>query len=77
MWKARFSLPAFTEKSRDWGKRDSWLSACRVVVPNERGFQWAEEKDAELVAKREEFMVKWKAKPEADKPRLVPEDGLD
>jgi len=75
-WKARFSILPFTEQSKNWDKHDSWLSSCRVVVPTERAFEWAKEKEEELAAKRKNYLVKWNAKPDAEKPRLAPEDGI-
>jgi len=75
-WKARFSLVAFTEEFKDWGKREDWLKSCKVVTPTPRALEWAEDKKAELEEKRERYFAKWQEKPEAEKPRLVAEDGL-
>jgi hypothetical protein len=77
VWKPRFSLPPFTERSDKWSKRQKWLGASRVIVPTQTGLEWAEKRTSELAQKRARYFEKWQDKPEADKPRLRPEDSVD
>ena len=84
MWRARFSLHPFKkvaaepEFQLDSPELVQWLADCTYVSPNPTGDTWAAENADSIRQKRQEYLVKWNAKPANDKEwrTLRPQDGL-
>jgi hypothetical protein len=74
-WRARFSLlPVDARRHHD--ALTHWLGEASVVTVNDRGLDWARENQASVLEKRAEYLPRWRAKPEDERPVLWPGDGL-
>lgn len=74
-WKARFSLePIHTVGDNDSNYQKS-LDACEWVEISPATSEWANDNMPSLKSKYENYHKKWMSKPEADRPKLLPEDG--
>jgi hypothetical protein len=74
-WKARFSLGA-VDRGVSPAQLNDWKNSCSWVEPSEATRQWALENAGSIQRKRDGYIQKWLAKPEAGKPTLSPEDGF-
>jgi hypothetical protein len=74
-WRARFSLEAVDAKqhARDMPR---WLKGLSLVALNDAGRRWAVENDPSVVAKKNEYLPRWRAKREDERPALWPGDGV-
>jgi len=74
-WRARFSLEPIDAK-RHGDDLPRWLRALRLVDLNDAGRRWAVENDPSVIAKKNEYLPRWRAKPEDERPTLWPGDGV-
>jgi hypothetical protein len=73
-WKARFSLvPLIGKVSQE--QIDNWYSSTHEVKVNEKGLEWAKNKNEEIKQKKEEYLPKWLSKSEEDKQMLKADSG--
>jgi len=75
-WKARFSLRPVAKSGEDRDQLDQWLTECEWVEKNAASEAWAQENLASVKAKQAKYYPAWMEKSEADRPKLVPADGL-
>jgi hypothetical protein len=73
VWKARFSLKPL--HPADKADLDKWLAASEWVEMNADSATWMQANAADIEAKRTAYFVKWTAKPDAERPALLPADG--
>ncbi len=74
-WRARFSLhPIGAERSGN--QLSQWLRSVRLVDLNDAGRLWGRENDPSVVEKRAEYLPRWRAKSEDERPALWPGDGV-
>jgi hypothetical protein len=74
-WRARFSLEP-VDARRHARDIPAWLRALRLVALNDAGRRWAVENDPSVIAKKNEYLPRWRAKPEDKRPALRPGDGV-
>ena len=54
----------------------SWLGDAEWVESNPESLSWARENAVDIQKKREVYFAEWMQKSPAERPMLVPEDGL-
>ncbi len=75
VWKARFSL-APVPKAADQEKLNDWKNTCQYYENTDASYQWAEKNAKSIASKKEKYLKKWNARPEAERPALLREDGM-
>lgn len=75
-WKARFSLRPIHRDELNSEEFSKWLESCNWVEPTAKSQEWAQQHMPSIQSKKQEYMPKWLARPENERPRLFPEDGL-
>jgi hypothetical protein len=68
-WKARFSLRPVNSDTPP-AEFNEWMAATRPAVANAEGPKWAKENAPSVQEKKNEYLPKWQAKPDAEKPTL-------
>jgi hypothetical protein len=76
VWKARFSLQPVSKEQLHSDELKDWIGSCEIVENTEASFQWAKDNAPSIQSKKVEYLKKWDAKPEEEKPLLNPDDGL-
>ena len=75
MWKARFALEPKHRQDLDSSEFKTDLQDCRWVEVTPQSTQWMAGNLMSIQTKRAEYFAEWQQKPEAEKPKLLPEDG--
>ena len=75
MWKARFALEPKRRQDQDSSEFKTDLQDCRWVEVTPQTTRWMAENLRSIETKQAAYFVEWQGKPEADKPRLLAEDG--
>ena len=75
MWKARFALEAKHKADLESAELKSDLVDCRWVAETPQSRQWMQDNMPSIQAKRADYYPEWVKKPDAEKERLLPEDG--
>lgn len=75
MWKARFGLEPYRAKDLAGSAFAGELKDCRPVAKTAESDAWAAENMMSIRQKRSEYYADWMKKPEAERPRLLAEDG--
>jgi hypothetical protein len=47
-----------------------WINETKPATVNDKGYIWAKENSDDVLKKRDQYLPKWQAKPEGEKPRL-------
>lgn len=76
LWKARFSLKPIHKNELNSEEFSKWLEGCNWVESIAKSEEWAQRHMPSIQSKKQEYMPKWLARPENERPRLFPEDGL-
>jgi len=74
-WKARFSLEPIKADQLDGEQHENWLNSCQWVEKSDTSDEWAQTNMTSILAKQTKYYPAWLKKPEADQPRLDPQDG--
>lgn len=74
-WKARFSLAPIDAEQLTSEQFDDWLGSCEWIEKIDSAEDWAQTNMISIVAKQQKYYPLWLQKPEAEQPRLKPEDG--
>jgi hypothetical protein len=74
-WRARFSLHPI-EAKRSGKRLSQWLRSVRLVDLNDAGRQWGRENDPSVTEKKAEYLPRWRAKSDDERPALWPGDGV-
>jgi hypothetical protein len=74
-WRSRFSLEPVPKEAVDSESTRDSLAGCRWVAKNADSDRWFNENLPSITEKLEGNLKKWQEKAEADKPRLLPDDG--
>lgn len=74
-WKARFSIIPEERGKLDTGEFNKLLAVCRWVEKTPASDIWAAKNMNSIVSKQTAYYPGWAAKPENEKPNLLPEDG--
>lgn len=69
VWRARFSLKPINNPDSE-PDFNSWYTDTKRVRPNEEGLKWSRENKASVMEKQAEYLPKWQAKAESEKPKL-------
>jgi hypothetical protein len=75
MWKARFSLAPLAGAELGSDQFNEWFNACRLVEPGPETAAWMQENRSSVEAKYAKYYPEWMSKPEADRPKVRPDDG--
>lgn len=75
MWKARFGLEPYRQKDFGTAAFTGDLDGCKPVVKSAESDAWAASNMMSVREKRTSYYGDWMKKPEAERPRLMPEDG--
>jgi len=75
MWKARFGLEPYRAKDLGTPAFAGDLDGCKPVVKSAESDAWAATNMMSVREKRTSYYGDWMKKPEAERPRLMPEDG--
>jgi len=75
LWKARFGLVPVAQKDLASAELAGDLSECKWVEKNADSESWASGAMVSIQSKRTEYYPDWMKQPEAERPRLLPEDG--
>lgn len=75
MWKARFSLRPVSKSQLSSEEFKEWFSSCELVESTPDTQAWANDNARSIQSKRVEYIKKWNAKPDSEKPYLGPQDG--
>lgn len=75
MWKARFGLEPIRQKDLGSAEFAGELSECKWVEKNAASDAWASGNMVSIQSKRNEYYPDWIKQAEAERPRLLPEDG--
>ena len=76
LWKARFSLKPVHQHELDTAEFKQSLDSCKWVEKTAASDSWALDNINSVQTKYAEYYAKWMAKPEADRPQLLPNDGM-
>ncbi len=74
-WKARFSLEPIKADRLGGEQHEDWLNECKWIEKMDSAEEWAQINMISIQAKQKKYYPAWLKKPEADQPRLDPEDG--
>ena len=75
MWKARFGLEPYRLKDLATPAFATDLEGCKPVVKSAESDAWASTNMMSVREKRTSYYGDWMKKPEAERPRLLAEDG--
>jgi hypothetical protein len=76
VWKARFSLAPVTPQMRETSTFKDCQSGCEWVELSEESHTWAQENAGDAQSKYLSYHSKWMSKSEAERPKLIPQDGI-
>ena len=74
-WRARFSLQPIDAK-RHRADLAGWLRDARLVDLTDAGRRWARENDPSVMEKKSDYLPRWRAKPDDERPVLWPAEGI-
>ena len=76
VWKARFSLAPVSKPQLGTGEFKEWFERTRWAEPDERTAVWMHDNFSSVQEKYTAYYPKWMEKTPADRPALLPDDGM-
>ena len=75
VWKARFSLKPMHAADLGSEEFDDWFEQCSLMENTPASTGWARENANSIYSKYTEYYADWMEKEEAERPKLLPQDG--
>ena len=76
VWKARFSLRALHQNELNTSEFKGWADGCKWIEKTPESENWAQTNMPSIQSKYTEYFAKWMSKAEAERPMLLPDDGM-
>lgn len=73
--KARFSLTPVKARQVGTDEHEKWLASCQWIEKSDTSDEWAQTNMISILARQKKYYPAWLERPEAEQPRLDPEDG--
>jgi len=76
VWKARFSLKPIHSADLSSAQFSEWFQGCEWVQKSPASEDWMRSNLSSIQSKREKYYSNWMEKDLADRPKLLPQDGI-